>query len=134
MTEDTRQLTRTEKLGVSLYALAACLTILVISVCGCATLDAQARATTQPGVSEAIGLAVTAATGNPGAGAATAGGLLAAANLYLFLRGKQYKSAFETVVKTVEPFIPADEPKRAELKAAQGESVTNLVKKAKGTK
>jgi hypothetical protein len=124
--------TKLQVAGMTLWGVVVVLFIVIASTfTGCASMDATAHATTQPGVAEALGLAVTAATGNPAVGTLAALVVSLAANVYLRVRKGQYKTALRTVVNTVEPFIPEDEPSRDKLKEAQGPTTTALVKKAK---
>jgi len=104
--------------------------VLLLIPFGCATLDRVADSfnnpTSQPSIKDVVetfpygGLAYL--------------GLATAAAVYSHLRGGKWKSAFTTVVQTVEPYIPADTPGRAKLEQAQGSQVTALVKKVKGKK
>lgn len=107
--------------------IAAMLATVVASINGCAALDRTVhivqQATTQP----AITIPAAVIPWGDAAVSVTA----AAASLYLFLRGQRWKSAFKTVVNTVEPFIPDDAANRQKLEAAQGRSVTRKVKAVK---
>lgn len=51
--------------------------------------------------------------------------------MYQGIRKRQWKSAFTTVVNTVEPYIPSDEASRTALRARQGTDVANKVKAVK---
>lgn len=109
------------------------LAICFVVFSGCAQLgqmlDRTAAATTQA-ADGGWGVIGEVADGFPfGRTALEAFGALA--GTYLFLRGRKWKSAFATVVKSVEPYIPADEEARAEIKEVQGAEVTALVKAVK---
>lgn len=94
---------------------------------GCASLDKAAEDAQRLGSDP---LVQTTADAIPYGGLVLAG-INGALAIYLGIRKRQWKTAFTRVVETVEPYIPADEAKRDELKAAQGASVTKLVKAVK---
>jgi hypothetical protein len=133
MTPDTRQLTPFDKLTIGAMTFAACLCIFVVSF-GCTNAqleqaDAWAGATTRG--EDSVGILATLATGNPVTGAMVSNLAFIGASVWLYIRKGKYKTALRTVVNTVEPFIPEDEPSRDKLKEAQGPTTTALVKKVK---
>jgi hypothetical protein len=134
VTEDSRQLTPFDKLTIGVMTVAACLCILTISLAGCTNAqleraDAWAGATTRG--EDSVGILATLATGNPVTGAMVSNLAFIGASVWLYIRKGKYKTALRTVVNTVEPFIPEDEPSRDKLKEAQGPTTTALVKKVK---
>lgn len=104
------------------------LLMMVATMSGCASLDKVAEDGQRLGNDP---LVRSTAEAIPYGGLVLAG-INGALALYLGIRKRQWKTAFETVVNTVEPYIPADEAKRAELKAAQGKDVTAMVKSVRG--
>lgn len=102
----------------------------LLTFAGCAALDRAASATTKfsedPDTQAAAGALPFSEWIK--LGLIAAGGLSTA---YLNIRRRQWKTAFGTVVTTVEPFIPKDEAQRDRLKLHQGHTVTKLVKAAK---
>jgi hypothetical protein len=110
-----------------LFLASVALAVLVL-LSACAQLDRAAEATTQATNDPLTGGALRSVAGPYSE--LIVGGLGALATLYLELRRRKWKSAFQTVVTTVAPYIPADEVEREKLKAAQGEAVTAKVKAA----
>jgi hypothetical protein len=104
---------------------------LLTVLAGCAHVDRMARAATQPENRDSTGLIASIVTGNPITGNMIENLVFISAAAWLYIRKGKYKTALRTVVNTVEPFIPEDEPAREKLKEAQGPTTTALVKKAK---
>ncbi len=110
------------------------LPLILLALVGCTELQRQqvdraAVATTQG--ADSVGIISSIITGNPVTGAMVSNLAFIGASVWLYIRKGKYKTALRTVVNTVEPYIPEDEPARAKLEAAQGPTTTALVKKAK---
>jgi len=122
--------------AIVVIGIVAMLAAVVAALNGCAALDRAATAfkgaATQPSITIVVpGGEVDVPVAVIPYGEAVVSIAAAAASLYLFIRGQRWKSAFRTVVNTVEPFIPDNLEKRQELEAAQGVSVTAKVKAVK---
>lgn len=109
---------------------ALCLIVFALSVMsGCVAADKVAEQTHAIANDPAVKAVVESTVPFGGLILAGVNGALA---VYLGIRKRAWKTAFTTVVNSVEPYIPADEVQRTAIQARQGPAVTSLVKQVKG--